>query len=203
VLAANAFTSKLGYLRQVVTPVFDYLGITPVLSEQQLAALGWKSRLPFNDTHTETYYLGMTPDNRIHIGGGPVDYSFNNGVRDRPDAPARYAGIYRELLRLYPALAGVPFATTWGGSVDVSLDQAPTVGQMGKYKNVFYALGFSGHGVNLTSVFGRIIADLIAGRGDEWRWLPFLNHLPLYTPNEPFRWLGVHLSLEYYRSTEK
>ena len=202
VLATNAFTSKLGYLRRVVTPVFDYVGITPPLSEQQLLDVGWESRLPFNDTRTETFYLGITQNQRIHIGGGPVDYSFNNGVRDRADAAQRFDGIHRELLRIYPKLSGVPFETTWGGSVDMSLDQSPAVGQMGKYKNIFYGVGFSGHGVNLTSVFGRILADLATGQGEQWSWLPFLNHLPTYTPNEPFRWLGVHLALGYSRATE-
>jgi hypothetical protein len=139
----------------------------------------------------------------VVIGGGPVDYTFNNGVRDRADAPQRYSGIHRELLRIFPRLAGVEFEATWGGSVDMSLDQSPAVGRMGKHNNVFYGIGFSGHGVNLTSVFGRIIADLAARRDEAWSWLPYLNHLPLYTPNEPFRWLGMQLSLAYYRATEK
>jgi gamma-glutamylputrescine oxidase len=70
---------------------------------------------------------------------------------------------------------------------------------MGRFKNVFYGIGFSGHGVNLTSVFGRIIADLEAGRGEQWNWLPFVNRLPPYIPNEPFRWLGIQVALDYYR----
>jgi len=203
VLATNAFTSKLGYLRSAVTPVSNYVAITPPLSQEQIAEIGWTRRIPFNDCRTEVFYLGLTRENRIHIGGGPVDYSFNNGVRDHFDASHHYQILQQELRRIFPKLADVPFETTWGGLVDASADQVPAVGQMGKYKNVFYAIGFTGHGVNLTSVFGRIIADLIAGRSDDWRWLPYLNHLPLYTPNEPFRWLGVHLSLEYYRATEK
>jgi gamma-glutamylputrescine oxidase len=202
VLATNAFTSKLGYLRRAVVPIFSYVGITPVLTEQQLRGVGWKSRLPFNDSRTEVYYLGLTQDQRIHIGGGPADYSFNNGLRDRADSAQRCDGIYRELLRIFPKLAGVTFESTWGGSVDMSLDQSPAVGQMGKNKNIFYGIGFSGHGVNLTSVFGRIIADLVAGDGEQWSWLPFLNRLPPYTPNEPFRWLGLQMALCYYRITD-
>jgi gamma-glutamylputrescine oxidase len=202
VLATNAFTSKLGYLRRSVTPVFDYVGITPVLSEELLSEIAWKSRLPFNDSRTEVFYLGLTRDNRIHIGGGPVDYSFNNGLRDRADAAASCQGIHQELLRIFPKLAGLNFETTWGGSVDMSLDQSPAVGRMGKHHNVLYAIGFSGHGVNLTSIFGRVIADLIAGNTEQWAWLPFLNRLPPYIPNEPFRWIGVNLALGYYRATD-
>lgn len=202
VLATNAYTSKLGYLRRAVTPLSNYVAITPPLSDQQIADVGWKSRIPFNDCRTEVFYLGITPDNRIHIGGGPVDYSFNNGLRDHADASRHFEIIREELVRIFPKLAGVPFETTWGGLVDASADQSPALGQMGKYKSIFYGIGFTGHGVNLTSVFGRVIADLVAGRGEQWSWLPFLNHLPLYAPNEPFRWLGVHLALGYYRATD-
>jgi gamma-glutamylputrescine oxidase len=199
VLATNAFTSKIGYLRRVVTPISNYVGITAPLSKQQLDEVGWRSRMPFNDCRTEVYYLGLTQDNRIHIGGGPVDYSFNNGVRDRADCARHSQLLHDKMARIYPKLADVPFETTWGGCVDMSLDGSPAVGQMGKHQNVFYAIGFSGHGVNLTSVFGRILADLVAGRSERWSWLPYLNHLPPYTPNEPFRWLGVQMALGYYR----
>ena len=202
VLAANAFSSKLGYLRRAVSPIHDYVGITAPIPDSLLAEIGWKSRLPFNDCRTETYYLGITPDNRIHIGGGPVNYSFNNGVRDRADQQRAYDTLQRELGRIFPKLAGVNFETTWGGVVDMSLDESPAVGRMGKHDNIFYAIGFSGHGVNLTSLFGRIIADLEAGLAEKWSWLPYLNRMPPYIANEPFRWLGIQTSLRYYRLTD-
>jgi glycine/D-amino acid oxidase-like deaminating enzyme len=202
VLATNAYTSRLGYLRNTVAPVFDYVGMTPVLSAAQLAAVGWKSGMPFNDSRTEVYYAGLTRDGRIHLGGGPVDYAFNDGTRDRANAPLRHAGLQRELERLYPALAGVGFETVWSGSVDMSLDGSPAVGQMGRHGNVYYGIGYSGHGVNLSSVFGRVIADLIAGRRESWTWLPFLDRLPPYIPNEPFRWLGAQFGLAATRLVE-
>lgn len=202
VLATNAYSSQLGYLRHAYTPLFDYVGITAPLSDSQLNEIGWKTRLPFNDSRTETYYLGLTRDNRIHIGGGPVDYCFNNGVAEPQSASRGYEHLSMQLARIFPKLAGLPFETTWSGLVDMSLDQSPAVGVMGKNKNIFYGIGFSGHGVNLTSLFGRIIADLEAGNAAHWSWLPFLNRFPLYTPNEPFRWLGIQVALRYYRLTD-
>ena len=46
------------------------------------------------------------------------------------------------------------FETTWNGFVDASLDQQPSVGEMGRHGNIFYGIGYSGEGVNLSSVFG-------------------------------------------------
>jgi glycine/D-amino acid oxidase-like deaminating enzyme len=202
VLATNAYSSKLGYLRRAICPVFDYVGITPPLSDAQFSAVRWNSRMPFNDSRVETYYLGLTPDHRIHIGGGPVDYCFNDGTAEPAAAQQGYQRIHDELLRIFPALTGTKFETTWSGVVDMSLDQSPAVGVMGKNHNVLYGIGFSGHGVNLTSLFGRIIADLAGGGGEQWAWLPFVNRLPPYLPNEPFRWLGIESALRYYRLTD-
>ena len=202
VLATNAFTSKLGYLRNAAAPVFDYVAMTAPLSEARLSSLGWRQRIPFNDSRTEVFYLGSTKDNRIHIGGGPVDYLFNNGVKEPATAQKRFAGLHEELVRLYPRLADITFETTWSGVVDMTLDQTPAVGRMGKHENIFYAIGFSGHGLNLTSIFGRIIAELYADKLVDWQWLPYVNRLPPYTPNEPWRWVGVQAALKYYRATD-
>jgi gamma-glutamylputrescine oxidase len=202
ILATNAFTSKLGYLRRAVAPFFDYVGITAPLGETAWAKTGWRKRIPFNDSRTEVFYLGLTKDGRIHIGGGLADYEFNNGVEEPARANKRYKQLRLELQRIYPSLAGVPFEICWSGAVDMSLDQTPAVGQMGKHGNIFYALGYSGHGVNLTSVFGRVLRDLIADKSAEWGWLPYLNRLPPYMPNEPFRWLGAKMATEYYRLNE-
>jgi gamma-glutamylputrescine oxidase len=202
VLATNAYTSRLGYLRGAVAPIFDSVAVTPVLSEAQLTTAGWRALIPFNDNRTETYYAGLTRDGRIHLGGGRVDYSFNDGMRVGPGAAARYADLHKEFARLFPSLSDVAFESVWTGSVDMSLDGSPSVGSIGRHGNVFYAIGFSGHGVNLTSVCGRIIADLVVGAGAQWAWLPFVNRLPPYIPNEPFRWFGIEAGLAYTRWEE-
>ena len=201
-LATNAFTPRLGFFRNSILPVREYVAVTRPLSEQQLAEIGWRERVPFNDSRTEVFYLGLTEDRRIHIGGGRPGYVFNGGAGDPSDAAAHFAQLQRELVRIYPRLAGVEFEIGWDGVVDWSLDESPSVGCTGRYKNIFYGLGYSGHGVNLTSIFGRIIADLEAGREEAWKEYPFLNASLLYVPNEPFRWLGAKAGLAWYRMTE-
>jgi gamma-glutamylputrescine oxidase len=202
VLATNAYTSRLGYFRSSIAPIHNYLGITGQLPERTLAEIGWRKRLPFSDSRTLVHYLGLTSDNRIHIGGGISDYEFNDGVRDRAHSAARFAGLRGELVRIFPALAGISFETTWSGLVDCSVDFSPSVGRTGKFQNIYYGLGYSGHGVNMTSLFGRIIADLERGADETWKGFPFVNRRLFYLPNEPFRWLGAQASLAYYRLTK-
>jgi glycine/D-amino acid oxidase-like deaminating enzyme len=196
VLATNAFTSKLGYFRNAMAPVYNYVAATRSLSDTELASIGWRSRMPFNDSRTLVYYLGLTPDNRIHIGGGSAAYAWNDGVATRPDAKAVDL-LRKELARLYPAARGIEFEVAWNGMVDMTLDWSPLVGVTGKHQNIYYGLGYCGHGVNLTFLFGRIIADLEAGREKAWREFPFVNRKPLYVPNEPFRWIGIQAEIAY------
>jgi gamma-glutamylputrescine oxidase len=200
VLATNAYSSRLGYFRSGIVPIHNYVGITPPLSDQVISRIGWRKRVPFSDSRTLVHYLGLTRENRIHIGGGTADYSFNDGVRDRPDREERYAELQRELARIFPGLAGTAFETTWSGVVDCSMDFSPSVGRIGKFKNIYYGIGYSGHGVNLTSLFGRIIADMERGEDQAWKDLPMINHGLLYIPNEPFRWAGVQAAMAYYRA---
>jgi gamma-glutamylputrescine oxidase len=199
VLATNAYSAHLGYFRNRIAPIHNYVGITPQLSLATIERIGWHRRIPFSDSRTLVHYLGLTRDNRIHIGGGTSDYLFNDGLRDLPLGAERFAALHRELVRIFPGLEGISFETTWSGLVDCSLDFSPSVGVTGKFKNVFYGMGYSGHGVNLTSLFGRIIADLERGAGDNWKDFPFVNHTLPYLPNEPFRWIGVQASMAYYR----
>ena len=202
VLATNAYGTQLGYLRRAIAPVWSHVGITPPLTDAQLAALGWRARAPFDDDRTELFYLGRTRDGRVHIGGGRVDYSFNDAAPSAAIRSTRYQALHAELARLYPPLREVPFETAWSGAVDMSIDAAPALGRMGRAHNVYYAIGYSGHGVNLSSVFGRVLADLIAGAGAAWAWLPYLGRTPPYLPNEPFRWLSIRARLAAIRAAE-
>jgi gamma-glutamylputrescine oxidase len=206
VLASNAFTPNMGFLRNSVLPLREYVAMTRPLSEKELQAIGWKLRVPFNDSRTEVFYLGLTKEGRVHIGGGAPRYHFNNGAENAP-ASGGVAGLHaarlqRELTRIFPGLAGVEFEVNWSGMIDWSLDASPSVGTTGKHRNIFYGLGYSGHGVNLTSIFGRIIADLQAGREAKWTQYPFVNANLIYVPNEPFRWLAAQGSLAWYRLIE-
>jgi gamma-glutamylputrescine oxidase len=227
VLASNAFTPNMGFLRNSVLPLREYVAMTRPLSDRELAGVGWRLRVPFNDSRTQVFYLGLTKDGRVHIGGGTPRYEFNNGAGNARGADGARAGaagaragagagtgtgtgvaglhtarLQRELTRIFPGLRGVEFEVNWSGMIDWSLDDSPSVGITGKHRNIFYGLGYSGHGVNLTSIFGRIIADLEAGRGAKWTQYPFVNANLTYVPNEPFRWLAAEGSLAWYRFTE-
>jgi len=202
VLASNAYAPNLGYFRNSILPLRDFVAITRPLSEAELGVLGWRSRVPFNDSRTEVYFFGMTRDGRVHIGGGAPQYGFNGAAPTAAEVAVHRRRLERELLRVFPRLAGVDIEAIWSGVIDWSLNAAPSVGRTGKHRNVFYGVGYSGHGVNLTSVFGRIIADLERGRIAPWQRLPFVNSEFDYVPNEPFRWAAAQAGMLWCALTE-
>ena len=63
----------------------------------------------------------------------------------------------------------------WGGTTTFTLNETPSVGVMGDYKNIYYGVGLS-EGVPTTQTFGRIIADLMAGEANEFTNHYVVNH---------------------------
>ncbi len=202
VLASNAYTARLGYLERAITPVWHTVAITAPLDADAFARLGWNSRAPFSDDRIDPWYLGLTRDRRVHIGGGAAYYGFNGAPPPRDWIESRLRRMRQKLLQLYPTLTTSPFETAWSGAVDMAVDTRPALGSLDAERRIYYAAGYSGHGVNLSSVFGRILADCIAGAAQRWAWVPYLNRLPPALPNEPLRWLGLRAGLGVLHAIE-
>jgi len=61
-----------------------------------------------------------------------------------------------------PAIADVPITHRWVGHVGTTLDFAPTIGAVGPTDNILFAGGYSGHGVTVAVLAGRLLRDLVA-----------------------------------------
>jgi gamma-glutamylputrescine oxidase len=65
----------------------------------------------------------------------------------------------RDMLKTFPQLAAAKIDYAWGGFVDATMNHAPHFGRL--EPTVYFAQGFSGHGVNVTGLAGRLIAEAI------------------------------------------
>ncbi|MFZ2098617.1 MAG: FAD-dependent oxidoreductase [Anaerolineales bacterium] len=205
VLATNGYTSKIGYFKNSEIPVHTPMAVTHPLTPATFEEIGWKNPVAYSDTYTILYHLSRTLDNRILIGSGYVNYFFNNGVINQDDVRKLGAHLQRELIRIYPSLRGMDaeenilFEYIWTGVLGFSLDFSQSVGVMGSHHNIYYGLCFVGHGINLSTLFGKIIADLYANEETHWKAMPFLNHQFIPLPPEPLKWAGVQLIKDYYK----
>lgn len=198
VLATNGYTAALGFFKHQVMPVHVQTAVTPPLSARQLDSIAWDSRLPFFDSRNALFHVVLTPDNRIVIGGGSAEYFFGNNLRYRGDLDAIGAMMLAELVRMYPALEGIQFESVWNGLLGMSFDGTPSVGVGGKFGNIYHGLAYSGQGVNLSFLFGDVIAALHQGQDHPWLATPYANNRLPFIPPEPFRWIGVQAAMKYY-----
>jgi gamma-glutamylputrescine oxidase len=194
VLATNAYTPALGYFRDGILPLQSHVVASDVLSPELWEEIQWGAADGFSDDLDRIAFGCRTGTGRLVFGGGSnaaYAYRFGGDTSSPPAESARSAEAIRATLRRYfPVLARVELAHRWSGALAITFDRAPTIGVRGDAKNVFYALGYSGHGFALAMLAGRVLSDLYSGEHDPWRGWPFYQRRLPRIPPEPLRWLG-------------
>jgi gamma-glutamylputrescine oxidase len=132
--------------------VGTYLVSTAPLGAARATAL-IRNRAAVTDLNWVLDYFRLSADDRL-LFGGRVSYS---GLD--PFGPAR--ATRARMLAVFPQLADVPIEHAWGGYVDITMNRAPHFGRL--EPDVYFVQGFSGHGIALTGVAGRLLAEAIAG----------------------------------------
>jgi glycine/D-amino acid oxidase-like deaminating enzyme len=194
VLATSGYTPALGFFRRGILPLHSHAMALGPLPQERWAEIGWGRWDGFTDDLDRIAYACRTPGGRLLFGGGGnAAYQYRCG--GRPLASAREGdraerSMRTTLVRYFPALAGVPVARRWAGLLDLTLDRVCSMGVGGEHRNVYHALGYSGHGVALALLAGRVLADLFDGNHEAWRDQPFYQKRLLPLPPEPLRWLG-------------
>jgi glycine/D-amino acid oxidase-like deaminating enzyme len=146
------------------------------------------------DKRTYIHYYRPTADGRILMGGEDAPYFYGSKVDASHDRnPRVFDRLQRDLLAIYPQLAGIRFTHTWGGPIAVTSRFVPTFGSL-EGGRVFYGFGYSGHGVAPTHTGGQILRDLVLERPSELTELCFVRTQALPFPAEPLRWVGVQLA---------
>jgi glycine/D-amino acid oxidase-like deaminating enzyme len=194
VLATNAYTPALGFFRRGILPLHSHVLATPSLPQSTWDRMGWGAWDGFSDDFDRIAYACRTPGDRLLFGGGgnpAYVYRFGGapvGDAREDDRATRF--LETAMLRYFPALAGTPVERRWAGLLAITLDRVCSMGVGGAHQNIFHALGYSGHGVALALLAGRVLADLYQGNHEAWRDLPFYQKRLLPLPPEPLRWLG-------------
>ena len=111
-------------------------------------------------------YFRFSADHRL-LFGGRVSYTTMT--------PPNLKGVMAQRMgAVFPALKDVPVEFVWGGFVDISMNRAPDFGRLGD--NLYYLQGFSGHGVALTGLAGRLVAEAVAGQAGRFDVFARLQH---------------------------
>ncbi len=196
VLATSGYTPRLGYFRSGLLPVISHVIATDPLPPAVLASTGLGKIAGFFDDLPRLAYCCVDADGRVVFGGGSTAayaYRFRNATTydARLDDPATHA-LRDSLVRYLPELADIPIRHRWSGPLDLTLPRHCAIGVTGAHRNIYYGVGYSGHGITLANLAGQVIADLHAGNHAPWKDCAFYNLRPSGIPPEPLRWLGYH-----------
>jgi gamma-glutamylputrescine oxidase len=168
VLAGNAYVHGIApELDSRIMPVGTYIGATEPLAAGRAKAL-IRNDMAVADVNWALDYFRLSSDHRL-LFGGRASYS-------TLPPPNLRGTLLRRMTRVFPQLAGVDLDYVWGGYVDISLNRAPHWGRLGK--NIYFAQGFSGHGVAATGLAGRVISEAIRGQSARLDVFGKIKHQP-------------------------
>ena len=152
VLCGNVYLGTLSPpLARKIMAVATYIVATERLGARARELV--RNNAAVSDMNWVLDYFRRSADDRL-LFGGRVNYS---GLRSF-DAPSATRA---RMLRVFPQLKDVRVEYSWGGEVDITLNRAPHFGRLAP--NVYFLQGFSGHGIALTGIAGKLVAEAIAG----------------------------------------
>jgi gamma-glutamylputrescine oxidase len=133
-------------------------------------------------------YFRRSPDNRM-LFGGRVSYS-------TLPPPSLGASMLRRAVQVFPQLKGAKVEYLWGGNVDITVNRAPHFGRLAD--NILFAHGFSGHGVSLTGLAGKLAAETIAGQAERFDLFTRIPHTR-FPGGRAFRTPALVLAMAWLR----
>ncbi len=158
VLAGNMYLPEVApglapKLARRIMPVGTYIVGTEQIDPALVASL-IPTRSAVCDSNFILDYFRFSADQRL-LFGGRVSYSTMTPLNLMDDMQKR-------MRLVFPQLAGIKVEYSWGGFVDITMNRAPDFGRLAA--NVYYLQGFSGHGVALTGMAGKLAAEAIDGQ---------------------------------------
>ncbi len=187
VLACNAYLGKLEpRVAGKIMPINNFMIATEPLGEERAGKL-IGGRFGVHDTRFVVNYFRLSDDHRLLFGGG------ENYRRGFPSDIGAF--VRRHMLDVFPSLDDVAIGYAWGGTLAVTVNRLPHFGRLPP--NVYFAQGYSGHGISIASIAGVVIAEAIAGtaaRFDVFARLPIQR----FPGGTLFRYPGMVLGMLYY-----
>jgi gamma-glutamylputrescine oxidase len=166
VLSGNVYLGDTApVLKSKIMNVGTYIVATAPLGAERARRL-IANNMAVADLNWIIDYFRRSADHRL-LFGGRVSYS---GLDPLGTARATRA----RMLNVFPQLVDVRIDYSWGGYLDITLNRAPHFGRLGT--NVYFLQGFSGHGIALTAIAGKLIAEAVAGTAERFDLFARIPH---------------------------
>lgn len=187
VLGCNGYLGRLEpRIAGRIMPINNFMLATAVLDTALQRSLNPED-LCMYDARFVVNYWKLSGDGRMLFGGG------ENYTRRFPSDIRAF--VRRYLLQHYPQLADTTVDYGWGGTLAVTMTRLPCFGRLDP--DVYYALGFSGHGVQIASLAGKLIAEAVAGTAERFDVMARLPS-PRFPGGTLLRWPGLVAGMLYH-----
>ena len=187
IIGGNAYLGKVVKpLYGRVMPVASYIIATEPLGENRAKALIADNEAVANTNFIVDYYR-RSKDHRM-LFGGRASYS---GVT--PPALGEY--MRPRMTAVFPQLKDVKIDYAWGGNIAITSNRIPDCGRLSP--TVYYAHGYSGQGVALANMYGKLMAECVMGVSERFDLLARVKHLPF--PGGALRTPLLVAAMMYYR----
>ncbi|GLU31166.1 FAD-binding oxidoreductase [Trinickia caryophylli] len=153
-----------GWFRRRLAPIGSFIVVTEPLGHSVVARL-FPGRRAYTTTRLMHNYFRVTADSRL-VFGGRARFT----ASERPSDAKSGRILQHALAELFPELAHARIDYCWGGLVDMTADRLPRAGQ---HDGLYFSMGYSGHGTQMSTHMGQVMADVIAGREDANPWRDF------------------------------
>jgi glycine/D-amino acid oxidase-like deaminating enzyme len=180
VATGASIQGPFGWFRRRIVPVGSFIVVTAPLSRSVLADIMPGDRVCTTSKNIG-HYFRLTDDGRL-LFGGRARFAMSDHKSDEKSGRILQKG----LAETFPQLGPVPIEFCWGGLVDMTQDRFPHAGER---NGIHYALGYSGHGTQMSVLMGGIMAELMTGghainpwRDREWPAIPGHFGRPWFLP---------------------
>lgn len=151
----------LPYFTRRIVPIGSFVIATEPLTSE-ICDIVMPTRRSASTSKNLIYYWRLTPDNRM-VFGGRARFAV-----DGPKSDAKSARILEKgIARIFPELTDARIDYQWGGLTGFTMDRIPHAGEE---DGVFYSLGHNGHGIQMATYMGMIMADVMNGRPEANPW---------------------------------
>jgi gamma-glutamylputrescine oxidase len=158
ILGCNGYLGALnGHVAQRVMPINNFIAATEPLSDA-------KARNLIRDNHAVAdskfviNYFRLSEDNRMLFGGGEsYGYKFPKDIAKTVRKP---------MLQIFPQLKDTKIDYAWGGTLGITLNRMPHFARVSD--RVLSISGYSGHGVAMATLAGKLAAQAVAGQSEKF-----------------------------------
>ncbi|MEM0955010.1 MAG: FAD-binding oxidoreductase [Pseudomonadota bacterium] len=192
VLACNGYLGALS--REAagrIMPINNYVLATEPLGEEAARKL-IRDDVCMADSLFVINYWKLSRDWRLLFGGGE---SY------RRKFPSDLKSFVRKcMLKTYPELENTKIDYAWGGTLAITMNRMPDFGRLAS--NVFYAQGYSGHGVPIATLAGKLLSEAIAGTAERF---DVMADVPThrFPGGTLLRWPGLVLAMSWYAMLDR